>query len=267
MRYAVRGTFNVMTQAEFIALTEKKLKSLLDMYENSHKTKLSVSKERIGAKEFEIWARQELHEQLKSNTLNNISQISKSADLDVNHIAMILGGRVAMEYVGIGVMEDIPFDWQEQWNVAGVILSNIPHEKTKAWPPALRSFFSSYTEAIRVDAYIRALRRSLEPEKKTSKIVPAVWALYYIYRRETGSFDRFTEGEKVKQIQALAEKHSVDAKNLQTAFSDLRISKFRVAEEKGAKIKDLQNVINMLEDYPDAQRMAIDELNLIRAKS
>lgn len=120
-------------------------------------------------------------------------------------------------------------------------------------------------DAILVAVQAEKERRNpaVTAKKDAPRETPKVLALFYIYRQESNSYANFPHGQRIREIGRIAGEHGVNAKNLELAFNKYNGSKKRLAE---VTIPDLERAIELLNDYPDAQKIAQDELRTLVAR-
>lgn len=110
------------------------------------------------------------------------------------------------------------------------------------------------------DFYI--LKKKIEMRRKSNHQKPTqiALALSYFYQHESGELPMFTTTGKTKtaEIEEIADKHKVGAKNFEMAYN--RISKRQSIRLSAAKISDFVNAIQLLSNSPEARRLAIEEL-------
>lgn len=87
------------------------------------------------------------------------------------------------------------------------------------------------------------------------------YALYYHYLQESGCYPQFKE--KLRECEEIGRKHGFSAKNFQLDYN--AITKNQTGKDERLRIvTDLQRVIEMLSEYPDAQSKARLELNSLK---
>lgn len=101
------------------------------------------------------------------------------------------------------------------------------------------------------DSIIQDFRNKKNPNTR-------VWALYYWYKQEAGFFEGLRPtGDKMKTIQELAAKHGFGPDNFLQIFNAIGRN-----SDKNPKrnVANIEKVIPLLSDCPDAQQRAIDDL-------
>ncbi len=99
---------------------------------------------------------------------------------------------------------------------------------------------------------------SLLGSRKDNNLTVKQWALHYAYRQETNEYKNF-EGEKMKWLKEIANRHGMSEKNLQTHYNKVQ----DYSKRKSLKYDDIEPVVNSLSKYPNAQNRAKDELKLL----
>jgi hypothetical protein len=125
----------------------------------------------------------------------------------------------------------------------------------KSWLELQKTYFKEVVEIMG--------NPTAKPLSKTG-LPPKVLALYYIYQQENGTYPHFPHGQKVRETRRIALEHSVDAKNFEMAYNQYNSSKKRLSK---VRLPDLEKVIELLKDFPDAQQAAKDELRTLIARN
>lgn len=102
--------------------------------------------------------------------------------------------------------------------------------------------------------------------KKEGKITIMAWALYYYYLQEAKVHPHFDNypGGKVAATEEVAAKHKISAKRFQMDYNSIQQHKSERLHV--SQLKNFNKVIPLLQDYPDAQRKALDELNVLKQR-
>jgi hypothetical protein len=103
-----------------------------------------------------------------------------------------------------------------------------------------------------------------EPKEQIIRPRQAVLALYYYYLQEVGEFPRFEnmDGGKQKAVTREAEKYRMSGKKLEAYYNI--IDKSRTNRVAFNQVKNIEEVIIMLQSHPKARSLAIDELEIAK---
>lgn len=122
--------------------------------------------------------------------------------------------------------------------------------------------FVRYTNSVLADFLeSQFLKGEAQAQAKEEQPTTKVWALYYWYLQEAEGFKGFHTA-RMKTCEELAQKHGLGTQNFYQTFNAIG----REAHEKNPKRNpvNIEKVIPLLEDHPQAQRLAIDELKEIK---
>ena len=98
------------------------------------------------------------------------------------------------------------------------------------------------------------------PQEASTKI----WALYYWYLKEAGIMQELHSGNgKKKALAERAQQHGISEQNLFQVFNAVG----RNSDKNPLKVDILEKVVPLLTDYPQAQALAIRDLEKIQKRT
>lgn len=102
--------------------------------------------------------------------------------------------------------------------------------------------------------------------KKEGKITVMAWALFYYYLQIAKVLPHFDNhsGGKMAAIAEVGNRHNIHPKRFQIEYN--KIQQHKSERLHISQLKNFDKVIPLLQDYPDAQREALNELDIIKRR-
>ncbi|GAB3688555.1 hypothetical protein GCM10027592_03660 [Spirosoma flavus] len=102
-----------------------------------------------------------------------------------------------------------------------------------------------------------------KPKTNKAEVTQEALALFYIYGQKKKNIAEFQSGKMVSEYKNAVMPYGLSWKNFQIHFLRLQKTDERMVKENLAHIK---KAIIMLENFPEAKAMALDELNTIKTR-
>lgn len=160
-----------MEKSEFVNWLFKQFKMMLSSAEKVAETEISGRKSRSDKNSFNDWLVKE-HEKAANHPALPVYDMHMAGTMDTpKGAAENLTNLIAFDLDG-------KENWQEQYECAFPLLTNIKPEKSEGWK--YRGFFRAYMEAAKADKRARVFAKHIEQDRTKNKgnLIPAFGGLF-----------------------------------------------------------------------------------------